>query len=380
MTTVEFETAALASVINNAARIAPVKGKEFETYAGLFIEIRPDDTGEQEVNIRASNGDVFYTEYLDALKIEGGPTDWRVPSLSMGGFLRNLPIGTGKVVTLEQVGGSLHVSQGRARCEFPLIKTDFYPDWDMFDPALTNPVRNFGDKISQVSWAADKSDLPPLNGVYIDGEKLIATNKFRIAKIPCEVELGDNGAVTVPVGILTPILSQMVDIKVGVIGNFLCIAPNDYTQIKCVLFQDQFPNVEPALSAEHDSAVLLSRDTVADMVNRVLSVVNSDRQIALRVTIGNGEIEFFVQGESKSERVVDAMDLPGQADHEPLEIYFSPENFSDAVSKAPDKDVMFWYNKERAKSMVKFDGGSGYEVVVQPRSPQIAKALQGGGD
>lgn len=380
MTTVKFETAALASVIANASRIAPTKGKELETYAGMFIEVRPDGSGEQEVSVRAANGDVFYTEYLDALEIDGPEVDWRVPSMSMSGFMRNLPIGSGKIVTLEQIGGSLHVSQGRARCEFPLIKADYYPDWDMFDPQDTNPVRNFGDRIGQVSWAADKSDMPPLNGVYIDGQRLIATNRYRIAKIPCEVELGDSEAVTVPVGILSPILSQMVDIRVGVIGNYLCIAPNDYTQIKCVLFQDPFPNVDPALTAEHDSAVLLNRDTVTDMVNRVLSVVNSDRQIALRVTIGHGEIEFFVQGETKSERVVDAMELPGQADHEPLEIYFSPENFSDAVSKAPDRDVMFWYNKERAKSMVKFDGGSGYEVVVQPRSPQAAKALSGGDD
>lgn len=376
-TKVVFETAALASVVANASRIAPTKGKEVETYAGFYIEVRPDGSGEREVNIRAANGDVFYTEYLDALEIDGPDVDWRVPSLSMGGFLRNLPIGTGKSVTLEQVGGQLIVTQGRAKCEFPLIASDYYPDWDMFDPSQTTPVRNFGDRISQVSWAADRGDLPPMNGVYIDGQRLIATNKYRIAKVPCEVELGQSDPVTVPVGILGPILSQMVDIRVGVIGNFLCIAPNDYTQIKCVLFQDQYPNVDSALNAQHDSAVLLNRDVVTDMVNRVLSVGNADRQVALRVTIGNGEIEFFVQGETKAERTMDAMDLPAQADHEPVAIYFSPENFSDAVSKAPDRDVMLWYNKERAKSAVKFDGGSGYEVVVQPRRPQAVQAMSG---
>lgn len=380
MTKVVFETAVLADAIANAVRIAPLKGREVEMYAGFYIEVRPNEEHSREVNIRAANGTVFYTEYMEAVEIEGEAVDWRIPSVQIAAFLRSLPSGAGKQVTLEEVTGPsgvghmLRVSQRRSQCQLSLLVTEYYPDWDLFNEEDTTPVQSFGERIQQVSWAAAKDDMPPVNGVHIDGERLVATNKIRIATVPCEVNLGENNTpVTVPASMLAPLISQMVDIRVGIVGNFLCMAPNDYTQIKCVLLADQFPNCDNALNMEHPDVVLFNRDQAVEMANRVLAI-STDRQQALDITIGEEEIQFYAKGETSSESTLDYLDILGQADHTKHLIRFGPENLLDALSKAPNKEVMMWYTQGKPKRPVKIDGGSGYTVIIQPRAMTSDKA------
>lgn len=377
MTKVTFETAVLADAIANAVRIAPLTGREVEIFAGFYFEVRPNDGGSSEVNIRAANGSIFFTEYMDAVEIEGEAVDWRIPSRQISSFMKALPSGSGKQCTLEEVpgesgaGSMLRVSQNRSVCHLSLLRTDYYPDWELFSEEDTTPVSGFGERIGQISWAVDKGDMPPINGVHIDGNRLVATNKIRVASVPCEVNLGDRDPVTIPVAMLAPLLTQMVDIRVGIVGNFLCMSPNSRTQIKCVLLADDFPNCDNALEMEHPNVVLFDRDQAVDMANRVLSI-STDRQQALDITIGEEEIQFFAQGETSAEQTIDYLDIMGQADHAKHLIRFGPENFLDAVSKAPNKEIMMFYTEGKPRRAVKFDGGSGYTVIVQPRVVTVA--------
>jgi DNA polymerase III sliding clamp (beta) subunit (PCNA family) len=364
VTKVTFETAAFADSIKKANAIAPTRGKEFDKYKGFHLEVRPEGNN---VCLRSTNGDVFYTEFMTPLKIEGDEVDWRIPSAVTNGIVSNLPIGSGKMVTFENEKGFLRITSARMRARVPLIANDYYPDWESFDANLLPVVENFGARLDQVAWAADRGNLPPLNGVYIDSGRMVATNKVRIATVPIEFDTGGDKYVVVPVGILAPVVRGMEEIKVGIIGNYLCVSPNDDTQIKCVLYADPYPPVDKPLSLEFEQLVMLNRDLVVETLARVLAVGSSDRQLPLKVVIGDEQIAFHVRDENNTEEIEDSIYLAGQCEHEPVEYLFSPENFSDAISKSPNKEMIFHYNTSEQDKGTRFEGGSGYVVIVRPR-------------
>ena len=380
MTTVTFEVGTLADAVREANAIAPTKGKDLDQMAGFFFEIRPDNAGGGAVFLRCTNRSIYYTKQVEVIKIEGIEQDWRLPSIPMSGFMGALPVGAGRHVTLQReviedkasasgyrYTNRIRMECGRARASVLLIPTESYPDWEAFDHTDLPMVHNFGERIDQVGWAVANEGGEPLTGVYVDGERLIATDRFRVAVTQCEVDLGDSEPVTVPMNLLGPILKQIQDVRIGIFGNFLCIAPNDYTQIKIGVYGQNLPDMSGIMNMDHEETVLLQREPTVAAVQRVLSIGATDRQIALHVTIGNGELALYLEGEGQTETCEDAVFLQGQAAHEPVEYKFGPQNFLDAISKSPSSEIMFHYNTSKTTAVVKFETSSGYTVWSMPR-------------
>lgn len=380
MTTVTFEVGTLADAVREANAIAPTKGKDLDQMAGFFFEIRPDAEGGGVVFLRCTNRSIYYTKQVEVVKIEGIDQDWRVPSIPMNGVLSALPVGAGRHVTLNReviedknsasgyrYTNRIRIECGRTKASVLLIPTEAYPEWEPFDPTDLPMVHNFGERIEQVGWAVANEGGEPLTGVYMDGTRLIATDRFRVATTGCEADLGENDPITVPMNLLGPILKQIQDVRIGIFGNFLCIAPNDYTQIKIGTYQENLPDMSRIMNMEHEETVLLQREPTVAAVQRVLSIGATDRQIALHVTIGNGELALYLEGEGQTETAEDAVYLQGQADHDPVEYKFGPQNFLDSISKAPSSEIMFHYNRSTTHAVVKFETSSGYTVWSMPR-------------
>lgn len=368
MTKVTFETAAFADSIKKANSIAPTRGKEFDKYKGFYMEVR---NGDNNVCLRTTNGEVYYTEFMQPLKMEGEDADWRIPSAVTNGIVSNLPIGSGKTVTFEDflVQGKqfLRITSGRMKARVPLIVNDYFPDWEGFDSSGFPVVYDFGARLDAVSWASDRGNLPPYNGVYIDSERMVATDKVRVASMEGAFDTGEHAYLVVPVGILAPVVRGIDEMKIGLDGNFLCMQPNEDIQIKCVMYGEQFVNVNRALQIENEELIMINRDIIGEVLARCLAVGSSDRQMPLKVTIGNEEIAFHVRDEGKTEEIEDSVYLKGQCLHEPVDYLFGPDNFVDAVGKSPNKEMVFHYNISEQKKGVKFEGGSGYVVIVRPR-------------
>ena len=88
--------------------------------------------------------------------------------------------------------------------------------------------------------------------------------------------------------------------------------------------------------------------------------------------IGKGEIAVMCSDEDTG-LLGDVVEVPGQADHSRLSVFFTPKNISEAISEAPSDEVELFYDASDPNKPVRVEGGSGYVAVVMPR-----KELPGG--
>jgi len=365
-TAVTFETASLADTLRKAARIAPLKGQEFERYAGFYLEVRNDDE-DAHVVLRAANGDIFYMERINVLDIEGENVDWRVPSAVTAGVVGALPIGSGKTCVFKQEEGRIRITSGRTKASVRLLDDQYFPEWDVFDSEELELVHGFGEKLDRIAWAVDKKQAMSTSAVYIDGEQVVGTDGNRLAAVPLKMPTGEEPYILVQMAVLAPIISQVVETKVGVIDGYLCLQPNDYTQIKCLILGLTYPPVHRVMNVEPEEAILFNREAATEIINRIMPVISSDRQADLYVTIGNGEMEFFTEDDQKINSIIDVIELPGQCPHEPIKYRFGPDNFVQAITKSPGTMVTMNYDPEKPKQLIRFDGQEEYRCWINPR-------------
>lgn len=363
MTTVEFEIAGLNDALKRAAKIAPTKGRKLETYAGLMFEVIPETEEENAtVILRATNGDVFYREWLMPDAIEGDAVDWRLPSMLVANVVASLPQSKRVIFTDTADKARLEIKCGKLKATCRKIPPQHYPDWDYIDTEQLTHVTGFGERLEQVGWCV--GDTPPLNGIHVTGEEMAATNRYRLARTPMPID-GLAEPITVPASVLAPIMKHVVDTKLGVVGNHLCMMPNDQIEIMCTIFDEDYPNIERITNATFTDMVMFDKVTMKNLIERVTSAGSTDRQISLEFLIGDQGVELQLLDEEH--QVFDAMPIEGQCDHPVVHYKFTPQNFTDAVSKAPGEMIMFHYTKDKPTALVKFESSDNYEVWVAPR-------------
>lgn len=361
MTTVVFENATIQDVISKAAKIAPTRGGAFDKAAGLMIEV---DTEAQEVTVRTTNLEVFYMEVCDAVSIEGESVKWILPSMVIEAFASKLPIGSGKTIEFKEEGGYLAVKTGRTRAKIHLIRNDYYPEWETFDPDTLKPVSKFGDLVEIVAWAAEKGGTPPLNGISIDGEYISATDRFRVARVPLKVDLDE--PITIPISVTKVLSKHMGDVEVGVDDGHLCIMPDDSTQIRAVLFESKHPNMDKFFAGQEPNMVKFKKQDLVEIIDRAMVMSGRDRLPALRMFLTQERIAVLMVDEHMGQ-LGDVIDTPGYATHHQHQIIFSPRLLLDALNRAPNADIELYYDLTNPHRPVRIEGGSGYQVVIVPR-------------
>ena len=359
-----FETATLADAIKAAEKVAPSRGAAFDKAAGIIMEV---DSTSPTIVVRSTNTDVFHMAWVDYVELEGeGTCTWQVPSRLFAGVMGSLPIGTGKTCTLEQVGRAFHVVQGRTKPRFNLINPDLYPTWTAFDPAGLIAAPDMGGRIAMVEWAAAKSEVP-FCGVHFDGEKVVSTDRYRLATVPMSIpDLKE--PVTVPAGILGSILRQTGEVMIGIDSGQLLIMPDEHTQIRCVTYGQEYPNVDRVMNntRAHPHSVEFIKNDFITLIDRAMNFQGSNRAPMLRVFFGLEEV-VVMMGDQEIGMIGDAIEVPGQCDHDRVEIKFTPKNLQDIISNAPNNKVVLYYDPGKPGGMVRVDGGSGYEAWAMPR-------------
>jgi DNA polymerase III sliding clamp (beta) subunit (PCNA family) len=364
VTSVSFETATLQAVLNKANRIAPNRGRAFDVAAGIVFEVNVEA---KTVIVKSTNLDGFYMEWIDTVEITGESVSWRLPSVALASWVGKLPIGSGKTVKFADLGNGMQATSGRAKWSTSLIPIEFYPEWESFNGEDLTMVTALGARLEQVAWAVDTGNVIPLTGINIDGERLWATNGYRLASVPCEFPLVEEGSVTVPAGILAPIIKQMGDTKVGMVGNFMLFMPDDYTQIKCIIYGEPYQNLSRVKNMQYANVAMFPKTPLIEAINRMTSVSN-DRQKELQFTIGSNEIVLYMDQREGVEAVEDAIDLPpGMADHPAHTIVFAPDNLINAIQGGPNEMVTIHYDTGNPLKMLHVDGGSGYLAWTQPK-------------
>ena len=361
--TIVFETATIADSIKKAARIAPAKsGHAFDKASGIVFDIYPGE--DVSCVLRSTNLNAFYSEVVASVSAEGSATRWRLPAQLLAGVVGTLPIGSGKQVKFEQDGSKVKITSGRMKATMMLADPEYYPSWEMFDGTSMTLVPGLGGRIAQVEWAASPHNDPPLCGVYLDGEWAIATDRYRLARVPCRIALPK--PIVIPSGILGQSLRQMGDTGVAIGGQMLHLAPDDYTQLQTVIYDVEYPPVSRVMVTDYPQKVTLRKAAVLDVLNRANNFAGADRAPMLRIYVGRGEFAPFMMNEEIG-LLGDVLDCPGEADHNRIELKFTPKNLIDAISNAPNDTVALAYDNEKPNRPVYLDGGSGYEAWVVPR-------------
>lgn len=354
-----FETATIADAIKKAARVAPAKGQAFDKAAGILLEVAPDIT-----TVRATNLEVFYTEWIDPVEVEGMGT-WRLPAQLLASVLGSLPIGTGKQVVFEQNDRVLKLAAGRTRAQFNLIDPEYYPVWLAFNPDDLIAVPDMGGRIGQVSWASSKNPAEaPLCGVHFDGNLAIATDRYRFSVTPLKVD-GLQRPVTIPGATLSQVLSNTGEVSIGFDDRQMLVLPDEHTQIRCITYDQAYPKIDRVMKRDHPNKVTLRKSDFLDIINRALNFTGSDRTPTMRIFIGSEEIAVMMNN-SEIGMLGDVVEVPGQCDHKRFEVKFTPKNLMDALNNAPNEEVTLCYNPESPGNF-RIDGGSGYEAWIAPR-------------
>lgn len=366
MTQVIFENAGFAEAVKRADRVAPKKGEAYDKAAGLLLEVNAENSS---VTLKSTNLDVYYTEIVNHLGISGESAVWRVSSMLFVALVTKLPIGSDKTVKLSSDGGTLHLQSGRFKAKLGLMDPTIYPDWGPFPTDSAAPVSSFGSRIEQVAWATDRGESgAAMTGIRFNGENLAATDRYRLAVVPCEAPHMAGRDLVVPLGVIGPIVKGLGDVSVGLIENFLILMPNPYTQIKCLIYDVQFPPVERVMSRDHEQSIKFDKTGVVEAIGRVITADQKSRMPELRLFIGQGELAMYMEDSSGMDSVGDVVELGSQADHERFEILITPTSLTDALAAAPSERVELHYTVGDRRKILRVSAGSGFESWIVPRA------------
>ena len=362
---VTFENATIQDAIAKASRVAPTRGEAFDKASGIVMTLDADDN---TVMLRSTNLRVFYLEVVDAVEVTG-EGHWRFPAALLAGVAAKLPIGTGKHVTFEQIKGEVVMKSGRTTARFRILDHKYYPIWEPFDPDKLEMVPDLGARIKQVEWAAAENADLSYAGIHLNGEIVIATDRFRIAAVPCEAE-PIYKPITIPAGILKPVIAQMRDVAVGIDAGQFLLMPDVSTQIRTRIYEADYPSAAliPLTEKELPNKINIRKQALLEIIDRAVIFASNDRAPKLTMIIGKGEVAVMCS-DSETGLLGDAVELDGQCAHARHTILFTPKNLTEALQAAPSDEVVFEYDIENAALPVRIDGGSGYVAVVMPRRP-----------
>ncbi len=353
-----FECATIADIIRKAAKVAPTSGNAFDKANGILVTVEAG-----EVIVRATNLSIFYLEKVDPVSVDG-EGEWRLPSTVLDGLCSKLPVGTGKEVTFEDDGAYIHLTSGRIRAKIRSSDTSYYPKWEPFDPNDLELVAELGARIKQVEWAADSANDIILSGVHLDGESIVATDRYRIARVPCKAEPIFR-PITVPVGIFDPVIRTLGDAAVGISEGQFLVMPDISTQIRASTWGEKYPNLDRAFIRNQEYQVEIKKQDFLDMIARAMVFVGSERFPLLTMYTGREELAVMMSDKEMG-LLGDVIELPGQAEHKRIKSLFTPKNLTEAVAASPSEKVTLHYPENPLKA-IRIDGGSGYEAWVMPR-------------
>jgi DNA polymerase III sliding clamp (beta) subunit (PCNA family) len=367
MTKVTFETAAFADSIKKAELVAPNTGEAFDKAAGIVLELKPDSSDDPAL-VRSTNLDIFRTEWVDPITISGTPTIWRLPSKIFTQTVSSLPIGTGREVSLEEKQSGMQryvlLKSGRTQARFQLMDEQYYPLWAPYDPAVLSSAVDLGGRIASVEWAAAKSEVP-IAGIHFDGTHCIATDRFKIAHAPAEIPTISK-RITIPAGVLSQLLRQTGEVRIGIQGNFFLCMPDEATQLHSIIFAEEYPNTASVRRPQHTHSVQVKKKLLLDLLNRVFNYTQGDRDAGIKFFIGKEEIVCTAVNNEVG-AIKDAIEIVGQALHDRMEILFTPRNLIEAIEHAPNEDITLGYYDGHPYKPFYVDGGSGYESWIMPR-------------
>lgn len=359
------EAATLADAVQKASRVAPTKGSAFDRFAGIYIEVTDEMMSSHPVVVRATNGDVTYQQRVGALEYDG-PAQWRIPAPIIAGFLTSIPLDGGRTITFidKEEDKSIRIVAGKVKAKFNMIVGEWPIFPDLEDPATFASASDFSQKADQVVWATHASTTP-LSGVHLTGEKLLACDKFKMARIPCVVPL--DKPTTVPLRELSRLLANGTDVKLRAIGSKLYIMLDPETQATTTIYTENYPDVEVLVRNNYSGKISFSRQELLDAIGTQLVLVKGDRYPKLNLKMlsdGDAGVSLTLDMDVPDVgRLQDSIDCKGTVDTGDFEMFIHPVWLQDGLNGTKADRVEMQFGPTALDSVYITDD-KGYETVV----------------
>lgn len=368
-TKVSFDAATFADAIQKAARVAPTKGAAFDVAQGILV------TGyENQVEIKSTNLDTSYLQRIvpTEAKCPNGPFSWRIPSIMLAGLVSNLPLGSGASISLIDTGdGAIRLSSGTVKVKLAMITGDL-PKVEWFDPENFSSAQDFAHKAGRVSWASDTKSNGVLNGVHIDGESLIATDREGAAIVPCQVPI--KNPITVPLWNIANVLKAASDVRLNADDKTLQIMLDADSQATSRIYEGAFPDVKRVLRDEFAGHAIFPKSQFVEAINRMLIVAKSEKMPVVKLTFDAGITKYLTLDVEVPEtgQIRDTLDIDGEYD-DLFEIYFTPTRLIQAIDNVKGENAKLYFGQpgltpaQNALQPVVVKDDSGYTALVMPR-------------
>ena len=355
----KFYVATLQAIVQRAAMVAPSKGIAYDKASGVVIHVSPDG----EVYLRSTNLDVRFREKVaDVAEVGTEEVQWRVNADLLNGVVQGLPLDKDVTFWQQEDEEALRIACGRKRATLRLADSKTFPTWDRVSEDGMEMAPGFGRKVVQVAWAADTGGNPPWSGVHVDGDRLAATDKYKLALVECDVPIENK--VTVPLSVLAPMLKNLPgDIRLKADDRMLHMLVGDEIEASCVLLEGDYPDVSRPLRDNFTMKVVVDKEHLLDTVARMLVMVKSERYPWMKLTFRKNLLEIFMKVEGIGE-ITDEVAI--DYDGEDFEILFTPDFLTKALEGSEQKKVT-WELGPTPTLMTRITDGTDYTAWVQPR-------------
>lgn len=360
-----LETATFADAIAKAAWVAPTKGEALDRAGGIVLELNVSSNPTPFV-VKATDLEVTYRQEVSFLSVTPDPIVWRLPNL-LAGVMKTMPMGAGSTTTIIDKGdGWVYFKVGAKDAAKLRPIQGGYPEIPRFDPAECKAVTGFAQRLAQVSWATVARFGGVLSGVHMDGERLLATDKAKLAIVDCVVPV--DRPVTAPLAEVSGLLKNTGEVRLFASVDRLHIMTDTDTQATCLLFGEKYPDVLGLTKRAPQPAyrIKVSKQEVEEALTRMLALIEGDRYPVTTLEISTSALKLRMQAPEVGEVYSEVPISGGPTD--PLTVRFTPGELVNAFQATKQSMVEFGLGPTPLSALWVSDD-QGYLSVLMPRKP-----------
>jgi DNA polymerase-3 subunit beta len=288
-----------------------------------------------------------------------------VPSKILVNVLKSFPEAKVELELLKETN-ELKVNCLNATFKLNTFSLEEYPQFPEIkkQSPLKIKLKNFKYLVSKVqkSSSTDESRAA-LTGILIDlsknNIKLVATDSYRLALAASRVDFdGDPIKVIVPSKVLDNITksdSSDGDIDINIEENQISFVLDSEKEVKTLiisrLLSGKFPDYEKLIPQSFVHSIIINKNTMYDVVNRISSI--SQDNIPIKLDFENGRI---VVSMNIREVGSSSEDFPVSYGEENIQIAFDPDFLKEGLSVIEDDKITF--------------------NIVEPLKPVMIKSLK----
>jgi DNA polymerase-3 subunit beta len=320
---IEIQQEALQRSLGLVAAIVPAK-TTMPILTCVLVEV-----AEGQLRLSATNLDLSVTTVTSEVEVK---TEGRaaVPAAKFASFIRSLSPG---LVRMEQKGGRILVTAGKASLEEPGMNVDEFPSLPVLveKQGLEVPTATLATMVKETSYSVSRDETrPALMGVLWelrpDGLGMVATDAHRLAR--AWRAFGWKNTAERDLIVDTQGLQHLSRLAEGEETAVIYLGDNQIsfrigaTVLHARLLEGPFPDYQAVIPQNNDKVLLIDRDLFSQAIRRVS--ITADRMTSqIRLGIEGERMELSATGTDGS-RAEDEIPISFE-DAEPLEIGF---NFS----------------------------------------------------